>query len=286
MQQIVGSLNILLLVSLLLAAWGCESEKEDAATEPQEKADLVASENPSQKDDLQQNEPAKDKVSRVDKEEKSMKKGHHGHHPPVDCPLHGKGVEAKNLEPFEETEKYIAFLEREERAQWQQPDKVVENLALRGDERLADLGAGSGYFSFRFAAALPQGYVVAADVDPEMVRHIHHKTMTEGISNLEAKLTPPDDPQLQGEFDLIFVCDVLHHVQNQKEWLDKVAQSLSSNGRLVIIDFKEGELPLGPPKEMKFKRAELIELVEASGFKLKKEHNFLAYQVFLEFERQ
>ena len=81
--------------------------------------------------------------------------------PPIDCPLHAKGVSADGLRPFAETEQYIAFLERPDRARWQKPDEVVAALHLGGTETVADVGAGSGYFTFRFAKALPKGKVVA-----------------------------------------------------------------------------------------------------------------------------
>src|SRR6185369_50880 len=95
--------------------------------------------------------------------------------PPIDCPLHQKGVEAGALRPFAETEKYIEFLERPDRAAWQKPDEVTAALHLSGSETLVDVGAGSGYFTFRFAKALPHGKVIATDIDPEMIRHVHHK---------------------------------------------------------------------------------------------------------------
>ena len=75
---------------------------------------------------------------------------------PIDCPLHAKGVHTGDLRPFAETEKYIEFLERPDRAEWQKPDAVVRALRLQGTETVADVGAGSGYFTFRFAKALPR----------------------------------------------------------------------------------------------------------------------------------
>jgi tRNA G46 methylase TrmB len=109
----------------------------------------------------------------------------HDHNmPAIDCPLRKAGVDPNHLRPFAEAEKYIEFLERPDRATWQKPDDVIRALALQGNETILDLGAGSGYFSFPLAGAVPRGKVVAADVEPEMIRHIHHKAMTKGITNL------------------------------------------------------------------------------------------------------
>ncbi len=98
-------------------------------------------------------------------------------HPPIDCPLQKLGVDPFHLRPFDGDEKYIAFLEKPERAVWQKPDDVVAALGLEGSETLIDVGAGSGYFTFRFAKALPRGKVIATDTEAEMIRHIHHKVM-------------------------------------------------------------------------------------------------------------
>src|ERR1035437_11113103 len=83
--------------------------------------------------------------------------------PGIDCPLRKVGVDPSDLRPFAEVEKYIAFLDRPDRAAWQKPDEVVAALGLQGNETVLDLGAGSGYFSFKLAQALPRGKVVGAD---------------------------------------------------------------------------------------------------------------------------
>ncbi|MDI7268833.1 MAG: class I SAM-dependent methyltransferase, partial [Myxococcota bacterium] len=95
-------------------------------------------------------------------------------HPPIDCPLRRHGIDPTDLRPFEEIEAYIAFLDRPDREAWQKPDAIVAALGLTGLEVVGDLGAGSGYFTFRFAEALPNGRMVAIDIEPEMVRHVHH----------------------------------------------------------------------------------------------------------------
>ena len=76
--------------------------------------------------------------------------------PPIECPLRKAGIDPTKLKPFEEVEKYIQFLERADRAQWQKPDEVVKVLGLKGTEVVVDLGAGPGYFTFRLAKALPE----------------------------------------------------------------------------------------------------------------------------------
>ena len=209
------------------------------------------------------------------------------HLPPIECPLRKAGINPHSLKPFEEVEKYIAFLERPGRAHWQKPDEVVKALGLQGDELLVDLGAGSGYFSFRFAKALPKGRVYALDTQAEMVRHIHHKAMRAGVSNVQAQLAKPDDPVLPQKADLVFVCDVLHHVQNRPAWLKKLHSQMPTGAVLVLIEFKSGDLPEGPPEQVKIPKAELIDLLKSAGFTFKEgKAKLLPYQEFLVFVKR
>ncbi|MFV2065701.1 MAG: class I SAM-dependent methyltransferase [Pirellulales bacterium] len=210
----------------------------------------------------------------------------HPHLPPIECPLRKAGINPHDLKPFEEVEKYIAFLERADRAQWQKPDGVVKALGLQGDEVLVDLGAGSGYFSFRFAKAVPKGRVFALDTRAEMVRHIHHKAMREGVSNVQAQVIKPNDPTLPAGVDVVFVCDVLHHVQDRPAWLKKIHTQTPSDVKLVLIEFKTGKLPEGPPEALKIPKDELIELCKGAEFKLSEDKSkILPYQEFLVFEK-
>jgi ubiquinone/menaquinone biosynthesis C-methylase UbiE len=190
------------------------------------------------------------------------------------------------LRPFDDVEKYIAFLEKPERAIWQKPDDVVTALGLKGSETLVDVGAGSGYFAFRFAKALPHGKVIATDTEAEMVRHIHHKVMSDGITNVRAVLTKPEDPEVSKEADWVFICDVLHHVPDQPAWLGRISSEMKPGAKLALIEFKEGKLPEGPPEAAKIPRAQLVSLASNAGLKFATERtNLLPYQVFLVFEK-
>jgi SAM-dependent methyltransferase len=211
---------------------------------------------------------------------------HDPSNPPIDCPLRKQGIDPTHMRPFEDVAKYIEFLDRPERTVWQRPDEVVAALGLRGDEVIFDLGAGSGYFSFRFAAAVPRGRVVAADTEAEMLRHVHHRAMMEGVKNVAVKLIQPSDCGVDAEVDLVFVCDVLHHVADRPAWLGKVASGMKTGARLALIEFKEGKLLEGPPEGAKIPREELVSLVTRAGLTLEKEHeDLLPYQVFLVFRK-
>ncbi len=210
-----------------------------------------------------------------------------GDSPSIDCPLRKQGIDLHSLKPFKEVKKYIEFLEREERALWQKPDAVVKALGLTGSETVADVGAGSGYFTFRLSKALPKGKVLAIEIEPEMVRHIHHKATSNAINNIEVVLATPDDPHVPANADLVFMCDVLHHVKNKANWLQKMYDEMKNGSRLVLIEFKEGKLPEGPPEKIKIPLRRLTTLVGNAGFtKVKEDHGLLPYQHILVFKKQ
>ena len=206
---------------------------------------------------------------------------------PIDCPVRDKGAEHKHKTPFGNTEKYIDFLERQDRVTWQKPGVVVETLALKGDEKVADVGAGSGYFSFPFASALPRGRVYAIDVDPAMIHHIRHRAMASTIDNVEVILASPDDPKVPGDSEIVFICDVLHHVENKSQWLKKIHGAVKKGTRLILIEYKEGDLPEGPPEWMKMSPKEVTSNALGAGFThVSTDNDLLPYQTLFVFEKQ
>jgi arsenite methyltransferase len=191
-----------------------------------------------------------------------------------------------SLKPFKKTSDYIAHLEERDRDVWQKPGSVVAALDLRGFENVADVGAGSGYFTFRIAKALSKGKVFAIDIDPEMIQYIHHKLKIEGIKNIDVILAPENDPRIPDNVSMVFMCDVLHHISGKGMWLKKLAAEMMRGGKLVIIEFKEGNLPEGPPEKMKIPANEIISLLSNVGYRLlKKDTGLLPYQIFFVFEK-
>ncbi|MCA9522338.1 MAG: methyltransferase domain-containing protein [Myxococcales bacterium] len=207
-------------------------------------------------------------------------------HPPIDCPLRKQGIDPTKLKPFESVQRYIRFLEQPSRAVWQKPDRVVARLKLAPTDRVADVGAGGGYFAFRLAKAVPRGVVYAVDIEPEMLRHIHHTSMTSGVSNIRVVLSSAADPKLPEVVDVVFICDVLHHVHQRALFLANTVKKLRSGGRFVLIEFKEGRLPKGPPEKVKIPRRRLFALARAAGLRLEREvTGLLPYQHFLIFRK-
>jgi ubiquinone/menaquinone biosynthesis C-methylase UbiE len=176
-------------------------------------------------------------------------------------------------------EEYARVLEDPGRDEWQKPHAVIEALALKPDEAIADIGAGSGYFSRRFARHA--GKVYAVDIDEKLLAIAGRGAP----SNLVTILAAPDDPRLpEKSVDTIFFCDVLHHIGNRDAYLPKLLKALKPGGRVVDIDFYKKPLAIGPPVAMKLSEDEVIAEFKAAGFRLTKKLDVLPYQYFLVFE--
>jgi ubiquinone/menaquinone biosynthesis C-methylase UbiE len=180
---------------------------------------------------------------------------------------------------------YIGALEDPKRDAYQKPHEVVHALGLKPGEVIADIGAGSGYFTFHLARHVGEkGKVYAVDVSPDMIRHINRRIREIKTNNVVSILADPDDPLLpERSINRFFICDVWHHVDNPVKYLSLMKKMLKPGGEIVMIDFHKKELPFGPPLQMKIAREDLIKQVETNGFRLAKEHSLLPYQYFLVF---
>ncbi len=180
---------------------------------------------------------------------------------------------------------YIALLEDPQRDAYQKPHEVVMALGLKEGDTVADIGAGSGYFSFRFAHHVgDKGRVYAVDINPDMIVYMNRRIRDLQLKNVVTVLAAPDDPLLQdASIDRFFVCDTWHHIALQSQYLTLMKKMLKPGGEIIMIEFHKKELPIGPPVEMKIAREDLVRQMETNGFKLAKEHTFLPYQYFLVF---
>ncbi len=193
----------------------------------------------------------------------------------------GKGIHAH----LSSSDAQIRFLEDPQRDQYQKPQEVLTALDLKKGEVIADVGAGSGYFTFRLAQHVGEGgRIYAVDINPDMIRDMNRRIRDIGAENIVTILAEPDDPLLPFDsVDRFFLCNTWHHIERRTEYLALVKRMLKPAGQVVMIDFHKKPLPVGPPIGMKIAREDLIHQMEASGFRLTKEHNFLPFQYFLVF---
>jgi ubiquinone/menaquinone biosynthesis C-methylase UbiE len=187
---------------------------------------------------------------------------------------------------FADVERYAARFESPERAAWQKPDEVVAALGVKAGMTVADIGAGTGYFSRRFAQVVgPAGSVFAVDLEPNMLVYLRQRAEQDGQANLIPVLASQDDPRLpDGSVDLIFICDTWHHIRDRVNYARRLQQDLAPGGRVVIVDFLPGELPVGPPPEAKLSADQVKAEFAQAGYRLAGSPDLLPYQYVLIFE--
>jgi arsenite methyltransferase len=186
----------------------------------------------------------------------------------------------------QDSKAYIAMLDDSKRDEYQKPHEVITALNLKEGEVIADLGAGSGYFTFRLAHHVGDaGRVYAVDVSPEMIVHLNRRIRDLQVKNVVSVLAAPDDPLLaDASVDRFFICDTWHHIENHDRYLALLKKMLKPGGQIVMVDFKKAQTPMGPPMEMRIDRADLVQEMERNGFRVTAEHTFLPYQYFLVFK--
>lgn len=171
---------------------------------------------------------------------------------------------------------------------WQKPQALVDALAIRPGQTVADLGAGTGYFSRYLAAAVgPQGTVLAVEVEPTLVAHLRERAEREGNSQVVPLLASPDNPRLPaGGVDLILIVDTYHHFDRRTAYLPQLRRALRPAGRVAVVDWQAGELPEGPPPDHKLPREQVIDEMQRAGFVLAQDLDVLPYQYTLMFRNE
>jgi len=184
---------------------------------------------------------------------------------------------------FGDAQKWSQVFDDPKRDAWQKPHEVIQALALKPDAVIADIGAGTGYFSMRFAHMVPKGRVYGVDTEPDMVKHLAERAKREGLANVTAVAGAPDTPRLPEKADVIVLVDVYHHVGDRERYFRKLQDSLKAGGRVAIIDFRL-DSPVGPPKSARMLPEQVITEMKRAGYALAKEHTFLPNQYFLVFQ--
>ena len=166
---------------------------------------------------------------------------------------------------FSDAEKWAKVFDDPARDAWQQPDEVIAALTLSPAMQVADIGAGTGYFTFRLARALPQGSVIATDIEPDMVRYLGERATKEKVNNVRAVLGKADEPGLdERSVDRILVVDVWHHVSDRVAFGKKLAAALRRGGQIAVVDFTLGASH-GPPKEMRLAPEVIVDELNRAG---------------------
>jgi len=180
----------------------------------------------------------------------------------------------------------IQWLERDERTQAEMPDRLVELLQLSPKTVIADIGAGSGYLTFRLAPQLPEGKVVAVDIQQEMLDAILEKSSRLGVSNVETVLGAVDDPKLLDDsIDAVLMVDAYHEFSHPKEMMEGVVRALVPGGRVYLVEYRseDPDVPMLPLHKMTERQAKRE--LNAVGLKFVENRPGLPWQHLLVFEK-
>ncbi len=168
------------------------------------------------------------------------------------------------------------------RASWQKPEQLVAALGVVPGQVIADIGAGTGYFNRYFARAVgDSGCVYAVEIEPALVAHMVERARREGTPQVRPVLATPDDPRLPVGLDLVFLCNTYHHIDGRIAYFTRLRAALAPGGRVAIVDFKPGDLPVGPRPDHKLAPAVVIAELTAAGYELLTELTLLPYQYAL-----
>jgi ubiquinone/menaquinone biosynthesis C-methylase UbiE len=180
-----------------------------------------------------------------------------------------------------------AWLERPSRVVEEQPHAVVEALNLRPDDVVADIGAGTGYFSFRLSRDLPAGKVLAVDVQPEMVDILTFLKQENQAENVEPILGSETDPHLPpNSIDLALMVDAYHEFAFPLEMMQGIVTALKPGGRVALLEYR-GENPLIPIKGLhKMTQRQVRKEMQAVGLSWQETKRFLQQQHLMIFAKR
>ena len=186
---------------------------------------------------------------------------------------------------FSQEERQKFFNDLAGSPEWQ-PDQVIETLAIEKGWHIGDLGAGGGYYTYRFAEETgPKGKVFAADINQEYLVGIEKNASDKGFRNVQIILSTSDDSQFENNsLDLIFTRNTFHHIDNKNQYMTKLAQKLKPHGKIALIDYKK-EASYGPVGH-NVTRDEILSSLEDTGLVVEREYDFLEKQYFYVLKKQ
>ncbi|MDX1902769.1 MAG: methyltransferase domain-containing protein [Thermonemataceae bacterium] len=195
---------------------------------------------------------------------------------------HGKANTYMNQSDFD---KLVQRFENSERDSWQKPEKVLAFMGDMKEKTVVDIGAGTGYFAFRLASVAKN--IIAADVDERFSVYIQNKNKEKQFSNISTRKAEYEKPPIQdAEADVVLMVNVYHHIEHRGVYFKELLEKLKSDGELVIIDFKKGDLPQGPPNKMKLSEKQVVKELKKIGFQVDKiDTETLPYQYMIKVKK-
>lgn len=201
-----------------------------------------------------------------------------------------KGVDSPVLQQEElvpevlnEHQESSELQEDEGRTDWQNPEFVINLLGDLTNKTVADVGAGAGYFTFKIARKAKK--VIALDIDPNSLEYIQNQKSIVGkwADNIDTRLTPADVPNLlDNEVDVVLIVNTYAYIPNKDQYLSRLKKGMKKGGTLLIIDFKTGDIPVGPSDETKVSSKALEQSLKKAGFSnITTDNKSLQYQYII-----
>jgi len=169
------------------------------------------------------------------------------------------------------------------------PKQILEALALKQGQTVADIGAGGGYFSLRFAETVgEEGSVLAADTNPGFLEFIENSAKEEGLNNIQTILIVEEDLRFpRRSLDLIFMRNVCHHLKNRVEYFRALRNTLKSEGRVAILEYRRSSpLTFRGIFRHYVPQAVIIDEMDKADYRVEKSFDFLPEQSFTIFSPQ
>lgn len=167
---------------------------------------------------------------------------------------------------------------------WQKPESVIRELGLKSTSVVADLGAGTGYFSVRIAPHVLKGKVYAVDIEKDMLNYLSQRALAMKLENIKTIQATELGFRLDEKVDVILVVNTYHHIGQREAYFKTLLPQLNSEGKLVIVDFLP-ESPMGPPNQHRYQPPQIQQELQLAGYKLVRQKK-LDYQFLLVFKKK
>ena len=178
------------------------------------------------------------------------------------------------------------WLERPERERQERTDLLIAGLSLSDDFVVADIGAGTGYFTFPVAQRVPRGKVFSVDIQPEMLARVERRKALENVANVETVLGEEDDPKLPAkELDLAFIVDAYHEFSFPREMGERLKESLKPGGRLVLVEYRAEDRRVPIKRLHKMSELQVKQEMAAIGLDWLRTESYLPQQHVLIFQK-
>lgn len=197
--------------------------------------------------------------------------------------LESAAADTASSRRFDDAARWSAVFDDPARDEWQNPDGIIDGLELAPESIVADIGAGTGYFSARLAHAVPRGRVYAVDIEAAMVAHLRTRFAAAGVSNVEVVQASRETPNLPKAVDAVLLVNVQSLVTNPGDYFLRLKSRLKPNARVAIVSTRP-DAERGAVKPMRRPPEHVKREMARQGYVLHAEHHFLQYQYFLVFK--